>query len=639
MSLNNSNNKTSDPPPVSSPSSSRSSSPNPSLTPPPAGALLTAPATATDLEFALDQDNSNDSVSTIRSDVEKLLLTSPGGRSTASNVEQLPPATAPEVPLAPGAPTRGSVREGLQDTILVNASVAPTDTRVSSGDLGREDLRGVRQENPTSELPASRDPPRDSERVVHTPRRTSQDIPPEQMEVLLRLLPAPGTGEWRRLSEDERRSLTGVRRRLAARVRSSRPPAHRVPHEDSGRGAGQGSGQGTFRPPTHGVPPRDSGRAAGQVPAGLKRKELERTPPSPLSGVGKKPRVEQPRADGPSYSGVTGGVGVALVPEGYPQVVFTVPQIRELLDRIFDQLEMMELGCGVNPKFDGHSVRAGGCLLTCRNQGSKDWIRRMAGGITLDGGVRVRAEEPGALNRTIKISGLFPGDILENARLLKRLMMQNEEIMTLLRHWQVCAQIERPGGIHIIFRIPEAHLPMLEERGFTLDYRDRRVRVYVQGERGRQTDRPAEMAAVATDQQDVVMADSDVPARMEVGNSSAGGGGGEVAAVAPAVASAAVGTTPAPPPAPALPPAAALALAPLVASGLSGGSGGGGDQVPAKKKKKRKHKKKRTGQQSSGATDASATDEAGGRPNLGAHRPEEGDGSSAESEGGEQMEQ
>lgn len=302
---------------------------------------------------------------------------------------------------------------------------------------------------------------------------TIEERPETPVEELISEIPRPGTKEFRALSGYTRRKTLKILGMLEA------------------------MGLSVDRRTASGGQPTRS-QAAGREGGVKKRKEPEPNTPSPIAREKKRPRVDE-GGNLPSYAGATSSVAIALVPDGYPQITLEPNHIRDLLDRLFDKLDDYEPRRGPNPKFDGHTFKAGGCLLYCRNESSRDWVREVASDIVLENGIRIRPNNPESLVKVVRVTGFFPGKKLEPDKLLKRLMLQNEEIDTCFSSWQVIAQREHDAGTFVVFRIPEIHLDLLRGRNFSVDYRDRRIFLQVPtSKRGR----PAEADAVEEMEED-----------------------------------------------------------------------------------------------------------------------------------------
>lgn len=231
---------------------------------------------------------------------------------------------------------------------------------------------------------------------------------------------------------------------------------------------------GTMGPPSmpaakgSGVPRDTVNKAAwpqGQAPT--QPTNLGKRPGSPGTSA---PAAKKPKDTPPNSTSDTRGLLVAVVPSRYPQIQLTREQSDRLKELIADKVDYLDEDGEHHPAFDGASFKMGGCIVCCQDEATKIWLDSIIPSITLGEGVSLRTGDAIELTaKYCKIGTFFPGRVLTEEKLMKRIRIQNACIngVTL---WTLLYLKELEKGFYAIFKIPESSLDSLRERSMKMNY-------------------------------------------------------------------------------------------------------------------------------------------------------------------------
>lgn len=195
----------------------------------------------------------------------------------------------------------------------------------------------------------------------------------------------------------------------------------------------------------------------------VKRSRAELTPETPEKDQAAKRYRQQ--AAGPSYSGATSAVKMAITHPDHPEVEITEEQSLLIQASIMDLIGD-NLGQGlIKPAFSGIRLEEGAVMLYCSDGYTAGWINSITGDLTPWDGARLKAVSAQELSRGVKAIFTAP-DILKKKTsedILRKVDGQNEGLST--SKWKVISAEELEKGKRMVVRIDRDSWSTIEARG------------------------------------------------------------------------------------------------------------------------------------------------------------------------------
>jgi hypothetical protein len=195
----------------------------------------------------------------------------------------------------------------------------------------------------------------------------------------------------------------------------------------------------------------------------VKRSRAELTPETPEKDQAAKRYRQQ--AAGPSYSGATSAVKMAIIHPDHPEVEITEEQSLLIQASIMDLIGD-NLGQGlIKPAFSGIRLEEGAVMLYCSDGYTAGWINSITGDLTPWDGARLKAV---SATRTVPRSQgnlHCPRHLEEKTSedILRKVDGQNEGLST--SKWKVISAEELEKGKRMVVRIDRDSWSTIEARG------------------------------------------------------------------------------------------------------------------------------------------------------------------------------
>ena len=170
---------------------------------------------------------------------------------------------------------------------------------------------------------------------------------------------------------------------------------------------------------------------------------------------------------GVSYSDKLRHINLGIIPEDYPETLFTDDEL-ETIDRyLLRQVRLTgEYGKsrpGFVFEFRGCSMETGYAVMTCANRETANWLRELK--IKPWEGARIKVVEEADIPHKALAFGTFPkSDYLKTSEIVEILRVQNPEIN--LSKWKVVARRNQGGLVELSFRVDKTGEEYIRKKGF-----------------------------------------------------------------------------------------------------------------------------------------------------------------------------
>lgn len=218
------------------------------------------------------------------------------------------------------------------------------------------------------------------------------------------------------------------------------------------------------RTPIRPMVPKDKGtkrtRSDGSTPKGNEPKKLKQREDAPA------PK----RVQGPSFSRVTAGIRVGILPSKYPEELLTTEQIKAVQERILDKIVGGRDSATIKPHFVQINRRPGWLGLVCGDAATFEWLKSIQAELVPWEGASLKVVSEAEMPHTEILLGYLPDSQEDsNERILSLIEAQNAGLKS--SRWRIIRRNPVGPTLETTMSVDQQSIDTLKARSFQVKYK------------------------------------------------------------------------------------------------------------------------------------------------------------------------